>query len=80
MSLLAVSSDAFASPLTARETPEPASWAPSDLTVAYLGHASVLIDFGGTMLMTDPTLYDRIGLAIGPLTVGPKRIVAPAPA
>jgi L-ascorbate metabolism protein UlaG (beta-lactamase superfamily) len=77
VALLAAFSDAFASP-PAPEVPEPASWEPRDLTIAYLGHASVLIDFGGTMLLTDPTLYDRIGLAIGPLTVGPKRLVAPA--
>ena len=43
------------------------------MTFAYLGHASVLIDFGGTMLLTDPTLYARIGLSLGPLTIGPKR-------
>ena len=30
------------------------------------------------MILTDPTLYDRIGPAFGPLTIGPKRIVAPA--
>jgi L-ascorbate metabolism protein UlaG (beta-lactamase superfamily) len=38
----------------------------------------VLIDFGGTMILTDPTLYDRIGPALGPLTIGPKRVVASA--
>jgi len=35
----------------------------------------VLIDFAGTMILTDPVLYARIGLALGPVTVGPKRIV-----
>jgi L-ascorbate metabolism protein UlaG (beta-lactamase superfamily) len=78
MAMLTACSDTFASPPPAPEAPEPASWSPRDLTIAYLGHASVLIDFGGTILMTDPTLFDRIGLAIGPLTIGPKRIVAPA--
>jgi L-ascorbate metabolism protein UlaG (beta-lactamase superfamily) len=38
----------------------------------------VLIDFGGTLLLTDPTFYDRIGVALGPITIGPKRLVAPA--
>jgi hypothetical protein len=48
------------------------------VTFAYLGHASVLIDFQGTMLLTDPTLYPRIGLSLGPLTIGPKREVVSA--
>jgi L-ascorbate metabolism protein UlaG (beta-lactamase superfamily) len=48
------------------------------LTIAFLGHACVLIDFGGTKLLTDPALYDRIGLGIGPFTIGPKRVVASA--
>jgi L-ascorbate metabolism protein UlaG (beta-lactamase superfamily) len=48
------------------------------VTFAYLGHASVLIDFEGTMLLTDPALNDRIGLKLGPVTVGPKRQVASA--
>jgi L-ascorbate metabolism protein UlaG (beta-lactamase superfamily) len=48
------------------------------VTFAYLGHASVLIDFKGTMLLTDPTFFPRIGLSLGPLTIGPKREVASA--
>jgi L-ascorbate metabolism protein UlaG (beta-lactamase superfamily) len=38
----------------------------------------VLIDFAGTMILTDPVLYARIGLALGPVTIGPKRVVANA--
>jgi L-ascorbate metabolism protein UlaG (beta-lactamase superfamily) len=48
------------------------------VTFAYLGHASVLIDFQGTMLLTDPTLYPRIGLSLGPFMIGPKREVVSA--
>jgi L-ascorbate metabolism protein UlaG (beta-lactamase superfamily) len=48
------------------------------LTIAFVGHASVLIDFGGTKILTDPALYDRIGVTIGPFTIGPKRVVASA--
>jgi L-ascorbate metabolism protein UlaG (beta-lactamase superfamily) len=71
-------SGSFRPPPPAAQTPDPAAWSPEDLTVAYLGHASVLIDFAGTMILTDPTLYDRIGPAVGPLTIGPKRVVASA--
>jgi L-ascorbate metabolism protein UlaG (beta-lactamase superfamily) len=58
--------------------PAPSTWSASDLTIAYVGHASVLIDFGGTRILTDPTFFDRIGLAIGPVTLGPKRVVSAA--
>lgn len=58
--------------------PTPASWSPADLTISYVGHASVLIDFGGTRILTDPTFFTRIGLAIGPITLGPKRVVSAA--
>jgi L-ascorbate metabolism protein UlaG (beta-lactamase superfamily) len=64
------------SPPAPPQRPQPASWTGDGVTFAYLGHASVLIDFGGTMLLTDPTLNARIGLSLGPLTIGPKRQVA----
>ena len=55
--------------------PVPRTWSASNLTIAYVGHASILVDFGGTRILTDPTFFDRIGLAIGPLTIGPRRVV-----
>ena len=58
--------------------PAPAGWSAANLTIAYVGHASVLIDFAGTRILTDPTFFARIGPAIGPLTIGPKRVVAAA--
>jgi L-ascorbate metabolism protein UlaG (beta-lactamase superfamily) len=66
------------SPAPAPRTPDPSQWRKRDLTIAHLGHASVLIDFAGTMILTDPVLYARIGLALGPVTIGPKRVVANA--
>jgi L-ascorbate metabolism protein UlaG (beta-lactamase superfamily) len=68
----------LAAPLPPPRTPDPASWSDRDLTIAWLGHATVLIDFAGTRILTDPALFDRVGLSIGPLTIGPKRIVAAA--
>src|SRR5262245_8980239 len=60
--------------------PTPRAWKAADVTVAWLGHASVLIGFGGAFLLTDPTFFDRIGVQLGPLTIGPRRLVAPPPA
>lgn len=43
--------------------------------MAWLGHATVLINFYGFIILTDPVFFNRIGLRLGPLTIGPKRYV-----
>lgn len=48
------------------------------MTVAWLGHATVLINFYGTWLLTDPVLRSRIGINIAGLTLGMRRLVQPA--
>jgi len=59
--------------------PRPAQWRDDRLTVAWLGHATVLINFYGTWLVTDPALRSRVGVRVpGLLTVGPRRLVQPA--
>jgi len=58
--------------------PTPRSWNADDLTIAYVGHASVLVELGGTRILTDPAFFDRIGVSVGPLTLGPKRVVRAA--
>jgi L-ascorbate metabolism protein UlaG (beta-lactamase superfamily) len=69
---------ALTPPAPAPVTPRPASWSDAELTIAYLGHASVLIDFAGTAILTDPAFFDRIGIRVGGLTIGPKRLVRSA--
>ena len=57
---------------------EPASWPDNSLTIANLGHASLLMNFFGTRVLSDPTLFSRVGMPIGSiLTIGPKRFVDP---
>lgn len=58
--------------------PTPASWDANGITLAWLGHSSVLINFHGLTILTDPALGNRIGLGLGLGTVGPKRFIAPA--
>jgi L-ascorbate metabolism protein UlaG (beta-lactamase superfamily) len=65
-------------PAHAPATPAPATWSSADLTVAWIGHASVLIDLGGTTILTDPAFFARVGPSLGGMTIGPKRIVEPA--
>ena len=45
---------------------------------AWLGHSTVLLKIDGIVILTDPVLSNRIGLSVGPVTVGMKRLVAPA--
>lgn len=53
-------------------------WDDDKLTVAWLGHATVLINFYGTWLLTDPALRSRVGIGVGGFTLGPRRLVKPA--
>jgi L-ascorbate metabolism protein UlaG (beta-lactamase superfamily) len=59
----------------APHTPTPAMWSDNAVTLAWLGHATVLINFYGVRILTDPTLYSRIGVDLGVATLGPMRLV-----
>jgi L-ascorbate metabolism protein UlaG (beta-lactamase superfamily) len=48
------------------------------LYAAWLGHSTVLLKLDGMTILTDPVLSDRVGLSFGPMTLGLKRLVAPA--
>jgi len=64
---------------TPAHKPDPFSWDDSTLTAAWVGHSTILIDFFGTWILTDPVFSERIGLNVaGLFTIGPKRLVAPA--
>jgi L-ascorbate metabolism protein UlaG (beta-lactamase superfamily) len=58
--------------------PHPNTWRDNQITICWLGHATVLIDFYGIRILTDPALYERVGLSLGLGTAGPKRYVAAA--
>lgn len=59
--------------------PDPASWDPSTMTAAWIGHSTVLINMFGTMIITDPVFSSRIGINVfDVLKIGPKRLVDPA--
>jgi L-ascorbate metabolism protein UlaG (beta-lactamase superfamily) len=55
--------------------PSPASWQDNAITLAWLGHATVLINFYGVRILTDPALFSRIGIDIGIGSIGPLRLV-----
>ena len=58
--------------------PDPATWPDDRLTAAWLGHATVLLNFHGIWIVTDPVLESRIGIGRGPAKLGPRRLVRPA--
>jgi len=59
-------------------TPTPELWNPNAITAAWLGHSTVLVNFYGVNIITDPVLGNYIGADVRVGTIGPKRLVAPA--
>lgn len=55
--------------------PQPHTWSDNAVTLAWLGHATVLINFYGVRVLTDPVLFSRIGVDAFVGTVGPLRLV-----
>ena len=58
--------------------PVPAAWPDNAITLAWLGHATVLINFYGLRIITDPVLFPRIGVDLGIGSLGPLRLVQSA--
>ena len=54
------------------------AWPNVGLHAAWIGHTTVLLRLDGFTILTDPVFSTRIGIGIGPVTVGMKRIVHPA--
>ena len=57
------------------QRPTPATWNDNAITLAWLGHATVLVNFYGLRLITDPVLFSRIGVDLGIGSLGPLRLV-----
>jgi len=58
--------------------PTPENWSENAITAAWLGHSTVLINFYGVNILTDPVLLRRIGPDLRVGTLGPKRLVRSA--
>lgn len=61
-------------PLATRYRPDPRAWADSAITGSCLGHSTVLLNFLGLRVLTDPVFSSRVGPGLSPLIVGPKRV------
>src|SRR5437899_3209447 len=62
----------------APERPQPKVWGDRGLYAAWLGHTTVLLKIDGVTILTDPVFSARVGIGLGPVTLGLKRLVAPA--
>lgn len=58
--------------------PTPAEWPDHGVHAAWLGHSAVLLKVDGTVILTDPVFGSRVGLSVGPVTLGVKRLVRSA--
>ena len=63
---------------SAGHTPEVTAWPSAGLHAAWIGHSTVLLSIGGFRILTDPVFSARIGIRLGPFTLGLKRLVPPA--
>lgn len=58
--------------------PNPSTWPDDRLTIANLGHATLLMNYLGVRVLSDPSLFDKVGLSLEPIaTIGPRRVTAP---
>jgi len=58
--------------------PAPQTWSSNKITAAWLGHSTVLLNFYGLTILTDPVLMPRVGANTCLGTIGAKRFIAPA--
>ncbi|MBN2572584.1 MAG: MBL fold metallo-hydrolase [Ignavibacteriales bacterium] len=58
--------------------PNPSEWKNDEVTIAWIGHSTVLINFYGVWILTDPVLFERVGVYVFGSNIGPSRITPPA--
>ncbi len=62
----------------AARTPQIKAWPKTGLHAAWIGHSTVVIGIDGFTIVTDPVFSARIGINLGLMTLGLKRLVEPA--
>lgn len=70
--------DRISSPASAPYRPDLSGWDQQELAAVWIGHGTVLLRIGGMTVLTDPVFSSRVGLDLGLMTGGPRRLVAPA--
>lgn len=58
--------------------PNPSEWKNDEVTITWVGHSTVLMNFFGIWILTDPVLFERFGFYILGTNFGLSRQVPPA--
>jgi L-ascorbate metabolism protein UlaG (beta-lactamase superfamily) len=58
--------------------PHVSAWPDKGLHATWIGHSTVMLSIDGFRILTDPVFSTRIGIGFGPITLGLKRLIAPA--
>src|SRR2546427_7349693 len=61
----------------AHAKPEPAKWSDAQVTLAWLGQATELINLFGVPIFPVPVPFPRSGIGLQGFTSAPKRLTAP---
>jgi len=73
-----ISADAKRPVESVRHSPDIRAWPATGLHAAWIGHSTVVLKIDGLLIVTDPVFSRRIGIRLGPFTLGLKRLVEPA--
>jgi L-ascorbate metabolism protein UlaG (beta-lactamase superfamily) len=65
-------------PPRAPRRPDLSRWNDYTLAATWIGHATILLRMGDMTILTDPVMFNRVGLGLGLWTGGPTRHIAPA--
>jgi len=58
--------------------PQPSAWSSDGISIAWIGHSTLLMNIHGTIVITDPVLFNRIGVRFLGNTIGPYRLTRAA--
>ncbi|MBN1299965.1 MAG: MBL fold metallo-hydrolase [Melioribacteraceae bacterium] len=70
--------DTAAYPVKLNYKPDPKTWSDAEVNIAWIGHSTMLINIYGKIILTDPVLFDRVGLYFFGGSIGPSRLTPPA--
>jgi L-ascorbate metabolism protein UlaG (beta-lactamase superfamily) len=58
--------------------PDPSTWNNDEINIAWIGHSTILMNLFGTVIVTDPVLFEHIGLYFLGMTIGQSRYTSPS--
>jgi L-ascorbate metabolism protein UlaG (beta-lactamase superfamily) len=67
-----------ANPVRTNLKPNPSLWRDDEINISWIGHSTVIINFYGKIILTDPVLFERIGINLFGIIIGPSRLTHPA--